>query len=102
MFTAEKNRYTNIHDLFYRSMDISDPVMSSYSLKLQLQKRKHSQIPSEVRSLFATSEDNSVTGDKGGEDVDTDNEEEDFSGLSDFYFLLDNKDMTSEDQAENN
>jgi len=91
------DRTANLHDMFCRLMDTSDPISSS-SLNLRIQKNKMLQLPTEVRDLLIVPEI-SIS-------VNTDHEEEedDLTELSEIFSSLQalNEVMLSDEEVEEN
>jgi hypothetical protein len=90
------SREHNILDVFNRSMDCSDPLISSISLEKRI-KRKTKELPQEVKNLLIFTKVEGTEGEENVEDVecerDLGDEEDEFHEFSD-HFELDCEDNT--------
>jgi hypothetical protein len=90
----KNNRTVNLHDMFCRLMDTSDPIVSSSSLNLRIRKNKILQLPTEVRDLLIVPEINTNVNTEYDEE-----EEENLTELPEIFSSLDEV-VLSDEQVE--
>lgn len=89
------SRAATLEDVFYRSMDTSDPILSSYSEEARGRKRKKLPLPKAVIDLLASSVD------EGSSDTSSDEEDviESLTGLPKFMVQLDDLELSDEEDT---
>lgn len=91
------SRAATLEDLFNRSMDTTDPVISAVSLQSRLQKRKKLPLPSEVIQLLAVPQNENVLAGNSFDEDEPIDDDEDCTGINETYKLLDCIELDSED-----
>ena len=103
--SRKSSREATLTDLFYRSMDSTDPKISIVSLMTRLNKNKKLPLPHEVIQLLAVPEIetySSIIDDKETDDEDDGNNDsdDDFTGLQRTFAILDHLELESEEIEE--
>ena len=103
--SRKSSREATLTDLFYRSMDSTDPKISTVSLMTRLNKNKKLPLPHEVIQLLAVPEIetySSIIDDKETDDKDDGNNDgdDDCTGLQRTFAILDPLELESEEIEE--
>jgi len=99
--SRKHDRKSNLADVFYRTMDTSDVIISSMSLQMRLRQKKLLSLPKEVKDLLVMpevdrNEDKERTTSNPDDDCHTD-EEEDITDLPNNCWLLNDIELSDED-----
>jgi len=101
-YSRKHDRKSNLADVFHRTMDTSDVIISSMSLQMRLRQKKLLPIPKEVKDLLAVLEadrnekEAGTTSNPDDDDNCYDNEDEDID-FSENCWLLDDIQLSSDE-----
>lgn len=91
------SRIANLKDIFNRAMDTSDPIISSLAINTRLQKREQLPLPTEVIKLLAIPTDHVPS----TSNMEQDEDEQDYTSLIQTYEVLDELELSDEEQSFN-
>ncbi|CAL1671860.1 unnamed protein product [Lasius platythorax] len=91
--SRKHSRKANLEDIFYRAMDISDPIISTVGLQKRIQNRRRLSFLPEVTELFAIPEADTISSchaeDEASDEVS--------SGLQETLLFLSDVELSDED-----
>lgn len=90
------SREANLQDVFYRSMDSTDPIINDISLQSRLKKRNKFWLAKEISDLLEVPEENS----RSDSNTNDEDEQTDLSGISESFEYLQDIELSADEDNE--